>query len=163
MMFYNVIHIAQVLANGYVVTLDIITLLSLLSATVYCVYGYKKDASNYFKAFILLLAIQELIRIPGIVKLGGVMSGINISDYLIFIAISFAVMCVLFMAENLGKKKSVILGLVALLLNILIVIKSVINGYYFHLMVLLPNVVLFAVLVLMILAKYYDKAERGTN
>ncbi len=151
-------HIQQ--ANIDAIVMDLLEILSLISVAVYCAFGFTKNAALFYKLFICIFAISELVNIYGL-------SNANFgADALIPNSIIFGMLCILGFATDLGKTKSVIFGLIAFLASMCALIICAINNindFWGGTVHCIANTAICTVLVLMILAKYYDKAERGSK
>lgn len=133
-------------------------ILSLLSAIVYCIYGYKKNAASYFKAFITFFALSRLPLIYTRVKMGGRV------DRILLEAVVFAMLCILSIAKDLGKSKSILIAINNFLLTSHVTVTNIItNNKLNYLYGSIISTILSLILILMILAKYYDKQERGSK
>ena len=154
-------------ATDFLIVCYIVLFCALVSAALYFLYGCKKDAAKYFKVFIYLFALSSLLRIAGFAERFTI-------DRALAASIAFGVASVFSMALDLGKKKSMILGLIALAANLYLFIRMLIAANFIILMRMIMDgdslislfesfayLILACVLNLMLIAKYEDKAERG--
>ncbi len=151
------LNIKQARAGGII--MDSLMILSLISIAVYCAFGFTKKAALFYKLFICIFAVAKLVNICIL------SNGIFGADVLLPNSIIFGMLCVLGFATDLGKTKSLIFGLIAALASVVELIICAINNFEGFLGVVpaIANTAICAVLLLMILAKYYDKAERGSK
>ncbi len=151
------LNIKQARVDGII--MDSLMILSLISIAVYCVFGYTKKAALFYKLFICVFAISKLVNIYGLsaAKFG--------PDVMMPASIIFGMLCILGFATDLGKTKSLIFGFIALLTSVIELIICVVNRAegFVGVVPAIANTAICAVLLLMIFAKYYDKAERGTK
>ena len=143
---------------------DIIAIAALLMAMVYLIKGYKKDAAIYYHLFMIIFTLSVLAD-----------SVFNAKNYdFNYLAITaYGVLCILCVAENLGKKKSTILGLIVLvclaasLIMTLIKTPGILRGgdAITTQMVIREGATFTMAIILniMIIAKYKDKEARGTK
>ncbi len=151
-------HIQQ--AHVDAIIMDSLEILSLISIAVYCAFGFTKKAASFYKLFICVFAISELVNIYGLSN-----GNFGVAA-LLPQSIIFGMLCILGFATDLGKTKSLIFGLIALLASVVALIVCVINNindFWAGTVHCIANTAMCTVLLLMILAKYYDKAERGTK
>ena len=139
-----------------------------LFALLYVFYGCNKDAARFYHCFVCSFAVSAMSQI---VILAGTVN--NMPWQIATVATAFGVLCVLATSNDLGRTKSLCLGLVtfiecacALIINLIRMDKVVTlsalvsESTHAHLVTI---VVLSIVLNLMIVAKYIDKASRGSK
>ena len=141
---------------------DIITLIALAFAFIYLLKGYTKAAATYYKCFMISFTVAILAH--SVFNFTN-----NHQDYLGITA--YGIMCILCAAENLGKEKSMALGIiVAVCEAVLLVMTIFFDSDALSLgeaICIQSNIRLVAMLVMsivmniMIIAKYKDKAARG--
>ncbi len=146
-------------ANVGGIIMDSLGILSLISIAVYCAFGSTKKAALFYKLFICVFAISKLVNIYGL------SNGKFGAEVILPASIIFGMLCILGFATDLGKTKSLIFGLIALLASVFELITCIINttAGFAGVCPCIANTVMCTVLFLMILAKYYDKAERGSK
>ncbi len=156
---YTLVALNIKISNVNGIIMDLLLILSLISIAVYCAFGFSKKAALFYKLFICVFAISILVDIYGLSN-GGMGA-----ESILPKSILFGMLCVLGFATDLGKTKSVIFGLIALLSSVFELIIIVINApdAFMAACPCIANTTVCAVLLLMILAKYYDKAERGSK
>lgn len=132
----------------------VMTVLGLISALVYFVTGYKKESAKYLKACIYFYTA---------VTFGGILYvKANAIIYLITAALSFGVLCVLAVADNLGKAKSFALcginvaSAFARVAVLLLTKQKIGSGT-------VTSLVMAIILGICIYAKYTDKDSRGAK
>ena len=137
----------------------VMNLAALACALLYCLGGYRKKDSLLYKGFFIFYALHILVGIYGMVTdVSG--SAVEASWTLAF-AITFANMMLLFIPENLGKKKSTLIAAINVIIWIGFLIYHIISAgigvYTTGVASYLVSALIAAVLVY---AKYADKAER---
>lgn len=147
---------------------EIITLCAVLNAFMYLIDGCKKDAARYFRDFMISLTIAELFSMILIAK-GDVVDTFEIVPAMV----SFGMLCVLSVTENLGKKNSNLLALFVLVCKAISAVAVYVNnpgtargGTQMGTICLVRSLTSFALVLIMccmIYAKYEDKASRGSN
>ena len=143
---------------------DIIALAALLMAMVYLIKGYKKDAAKYYHWFMIIFTVSVLAD--------SVFNAMNY-DFNYLTITSYGVLCILCVAENLGRQKSIILGLIVLiclaasLVMTLIKTPGILRGgdAITTQMVIRAGAsfTMAIILNIMIMAKYKDKEARETR
>lgn len=132
---------------------------SLLSVLIYCLFGFKKDGAFYYKCFIdmfIVFLIADIVCFAG--------SPLNTIGILICSVLMFVCLFILGFANNLGKLKSYLLGGLALSSNIAFLIQIIIQEQYLDgVLFMVCRLILTIILLLMITAKYIDKAERKSK
>lgn len=148
------------------------TILGVLFAIFYILYGHSKNAAVYFKIFLLLLTIAELTRI---VAVGGlVFDSVTDECLSIFICcVTFACYIILTCVKDLGKVKSLCICGLVLVIKLFFLISLIVREKNFigtsannSLEVLLiPSVqcLVTILLSLLMIEKYIDKEARGTK
>lgn len=143
--------------SGHLLAASCVQLLALLSALFYCLYGYKKDTAIYYRTFMALYAFSEIMRIVTFSSIGN-------SFKTTLLAIIFGALCVLAEAKDLGKKRSVAIGSIVFVMSVMLPLYNVFIGKaIWGGISKYSDIVLSIILCLMILAKYEDKAERGSK
>ena len=135
-----------------------ICIIALIFGLFYSLNGYKKDAAKYYKAFMFIFLVSCLFSFIASISGGDTNIFIIITNVVILLS-SF----ILTFIKDLGEKKSNILALSILLLNvfkILIVVftKSISLAFRVH----FSNLILACILFVFVSAKYKDKESRGT-
>jgi len=125
---------------------------TMVFAYFYCFMGYQKDSAKYFKWFCVLYAVYQLgviVRLAGETNIGPVVCH----------AIPIWFMGAFYIAENLGRKKSFVLSGINFIVALVSLVFGLLDGQ-----VIYPvcNMTLAFVFIVMIYAKYVDKANRGT-
>lgn len=167
MTIFAIVLIVAVIANIYALTVtptptyQLLTSVGLiitgLFGAIYLMSGYSKQKSSlYFVCFMILYAITEWMGIIGAKS--------NNTVNMMLLVLSFGFSCVLAISKDLGKFKSVILSSVI----VLTVVGRLVISYYttglpvFGVRPLTKLIIGLTVLVLVI-AKYHDKKQRGTK
>ena len=145
------------MVSGYILLfgkfklIEISSILASIVALAYCLLGYNKKASVFFKAFLYLFALYTFIEAIGSI------------NFITQIAntIKFGLLCALSLSINLGKIRSYIYAG-------LYIVLSTVGNIVFAIQVgslgnCISELVLMMILGIMIYAKYQDKAARGTN
>ena len=125
-------------------------ILASIAALVYCLAGYKKEASIFFKTFVYLFVFYAFVT-----------TFMGASQ--LFTVIEFGLLCALALSFNLGKTRSYIY---TGLLIICSIVKNIILAVDMGLSSANASVsefLLVIILGIMVYAKYQDKAARGTN
>ena len=169
----TVLIVACAVSNVYLLTVServmpivgtVLNLLALACAVVYCTYGYQKKASVFYKVFFLFYAIHLLTGTYGMVVdfNGSLLAAITVLAF----AISFANVLMLFILDNLGKKKATVIAVI----NILIWFGFLLHHFIFRsddigiYTIRMASYLLSAILTsVLVYAKYADKEERGTT
>ena len=137
---------------------DVATIVALLSGLFYAFYGYKKSAAKYYKVFMILTLIAFLASAIGDLPY----SYLIVITCLAFIRLIPHVL--LAFKKDFGKKNSLICAYVAFVLTLAIVF---IGAFVFvvplkNLIVqILNNILLSAITIIFVEAKYTDKEARG--
>jgi len=142
-------------AIGYVTfAFEIITT---VLAACYCFTGYKKSSAVFYKAVILSLMVVTVLILAHMVTL---------QLYFQFFAelIIFGCLSVFAVAKDIGEKRSFILAL-------LIMVSSVVSFVYFicmfgisiYICSYITSFLISVIVLIMVYAKYADKAARGTK
>ena len=142
---------------------------SLACALIYILKGGTKKVAFFYKGFLALYIVSHIVFI--ISTLVGSYSVISpdakpIRMIILFLAwiIEYSVLLFLAFAPNLGKHISLLLALVAVIMNICIVAMFFKLG--FSISILLRNIsriLMIVLLYLLVIAKYIDKEKRGTK
>lgn len=144
-------------ATGANLIVSIVELYVLFSAAFYWLYGYKKDTAKFYNLFIYAYAIVILFRVYTSAGFGSVPSAICAT-------IAFGGTCILAVSKDLGKKKTLTIGFIVLVAMAVILVRGIVRGALLGATIGRAAETVDAILLnLMILAKYEDKAERGTT
>lgn len=140
-------------------------IIALIFGLMYSLKGYKKDNAKYYKSFMLMYFVSSaisfisslMLAVSDLGKLGIVMI---ISNLIILISV-----LVLALIKNFGENKSLILAILIFLINVFklffdIAIKGM-NTSIFS--AGFANLILACILCAFVIAKYLDKASRGTK
>ena len=132
---------------------NITVILVLVAALFYCLLGYSKPASPFFKIFLYLFTFYAFV------------SAVFSAQYLIqFVSIiQFGILCALSLSINLGKKRSYIYTMLFIACAIIKNIIFAVGGPSGISANLISELILMMILGIMVYAKYQDKAARGTN
>lgn len=145
--------------NVVVFITDLLILITAVFALFYSVLGYRKFAAVFFRAFLLSYAVTTLVMCVALSQV----SNTNILALVCNIII-FAGLCVLLIAENLGKQKSfVISSLITGLTVVSPLINVIARGFYIESVPQFCMIVFAFIAGIMVYAKYVDKEERGTT
>ena len=86
----------------------VLSLLALVCATVYCSHGYHKEESIYYKGFFFFYALHLLVGTYSMVT--DFSDSVMAAVWMLAFEITFANTLMLFVPDNLGKKKSKIIA-----------------------------------------------------
>lgn len=143
----------------------ILCIAALACGLIYALNGYKKDAAKYYKTFMYLYLISSVLSLGtslslAIADLGNFGILMIISNIIITISIF-----VLAFVKDFGEKKSNILSLLVLSLNILKLLSDIsIKGITTPIISAgFGNLILACILCVFVSAKYADKASRGAK
>ena len=146
----------------------VLNILPLVAGFVYLVMGYKKKAHMWYKIFMWLFMIAEIIECTSVFSMG-----ITIPTFSVFIKIlTLAVVMLLGGAKDYGKVKSNIISITLVALNIYSLIEAITAlprfaqaGLSADAMIYdaIGQLILASTAALMVCAKYFDKDERGTK
>jgi len=140
---------------------NIIELLSVFLAVCYCFAGYEKASAFLFKAVIFARIISIALAIVSMVLYGTSFAPAVVLLLLLGELISFGFLFVFGFALDIGKKRSVTMAVIALAVNVLLAIIFITAGGINSLGMALANVLFFVIFLIMMFAKYRDKASRG--
>lgn len=134
----------------------LLSIFALIFGFVYFLKGYGKQAAVFYMVFMAIFAVVSLLTVIAASKKGLPLS-------VIMEIIVFAVIVVLAVRENTGKKVSLILTTVMMAAQVVHLINTVMNhtsvaSVYMAIVL----AILAATAGLMVLAKYRDKDARGT-
>lgn len=169
---------AGVLANGYVITSgeanfvavleSILIIVALVSALFYIFLGYKKDAAHYFKLFLYLFALAQLVSI-----VNATFNPEHTTLSVALAALTYAPVLILASAKDLGRRVSLILCGIVIAVYLFIFVGaaftypgSLRGDTSFGTFVLIRDGALLLLSLIMgviTFAKYVDKAERHTT
>ena len=135
---------------------------ALLSALVYLMMGYKKNAAVFYKIFASVFALSQFVAVLSVAKYREDYTGISCYTVL------FALLLMLALAEDLGKKKTFITCGVILAVGVLLLAltyfatpqASETGTWFMELVLSFSVIVMSAVMWLMAVAKYLDKEAR---
>lgn len=139
----------------------VLNLIALVSATVYCSHGYHKEESIFYKGFFFFYALHLLIGTFSMVMDFG--NSMTAAVWMLAFEITFANTLLLFVPDNLGKKKSKIIADIDVIIWIICLIyqfafrSDSAEMYALRIASYLLTAVLAAVLIH---AKYADKTRR---
>ena len=146
----------------------LLSMIAMCSSLMYVFYGYKKNVSSYFRGFMFTYALSQL---AGIVIASGSSDGTGLGALLV--GAIYGPLLVLALASDLGKKKSLILCAVVVVLQLGVFVGAVITtpglirgGTPLGTLYMMRAHMQFTLAVsmtLMTVAKYTDKAIRGTK
>lgn len=128
-----------------------------VSFVVYCVYGYQKKVAETYTITAVTFAFAQLVAI---------INAANSKDYisLALLAISFACLCVLAIGKDLGKENSLFIVFSVAALSVAnLIYQAVTVGLGVGSGDLVTGVIISLVFILMVFAKYSDKASRGSK
>jgi len=134
-----------------------VEIIATLLAACYCITGYKKSSSGFFKAVIIFLLITAVLTLTFIVSL---------QMYFQFYSelIVFGCLCVFAVAKDLGEKRSLIMALLMLISYAASAIYFVCNfGFNRYISPYITGMLISAIVLIMVIAKYRDKTARGTK
>lgn len=130
------------------------TMLTLLFAALYFMMGFKKDAAPYYKLFAWMFAISTCVFVLAVRTMPIV--------FVIIGLINYAILSILAVAKDLGKKKSFILCIISIVVSAAaIVLFCILNAG--SVITMASKLLLSVLLFVMVNAKYADKGIRGTK
>ena len=147
-----------------------VVILALGASLLYLFKGYRKDAAKYFKLYMCLFAMAQLVS-----TFATVYSAPNGNSLIsvAFPALTYGPILILALVENLGKKRSymVCAFVVAAFLLASILVAVMVPGLLrggteagtLYLIRTGTTLLLAIIMSMMIIAKYRDKEERGTR
>lgn len=136
---------------------SVVDMLGLAAALYYCIRGYRKDAAKFYKLFVYLYILSRLMGVAFFAGKGNVLDTVCM-------AVVIGAAGILAVAKDLGKTKSQMLGLAILLASFIPTIINFIHGAIIRSLSGCISFCVVAILLnLLVLAKYEDKAERGTT
>ena len=133
--------------------IEITLILALTAALFYCLLGYSKPASPFFKIFLYLFTFYSFIT--AIYDVNYLLQVIDI--------IQFGLICGLSLSINLGKTRSYIYTALFIVCAIVSNIIFTVESHTGLSASIISELVLMMILGIMVYAKYQDKAARGTN
>ena len=131
-------------------------MIALACAFFYAVYGYKKNAAKYYKAFLITLGLAKLTMV--------IVSAVEAGAFgvsTVLFALAFVCAVLLVFAKDMGKTKSVCIVCAMFVLDLVNEIILLVKAADVFSAVIVLAVSFIA--VEFVLAKYIDKAERGTK
>ena len=137
----------------------VLDVLALLFALFYIIYGYRKNAAGYYKAFGYLYLLSRVSEVAKIYDKN------RPALFYILFGIVFVLLLVLVFGKDLGKKKSFILCGVIVLVELIDFFCTFNATGRFNLgaEVKLVDLDLACLYGILTYAKYLDKTERGTK
>ena len=169
--FYS-LFICEGFGSGLIV--DICHISAVIFSIFYALSGYKKDAAKHFHWFMASYAIAALISLIFLFSLhSGETNSVAIYALAFNRAVAYGILCILTVARDLGKKKSVVLGNALEILAIGAFFVSYITypgaargGIALYSQITISSAAemcLATITNLMIVAKYKDKEARGSK
>lgn len=139
----------------------VLNLVALICTVIYCISGYRKKGSMFYKGFFLFYALHILTGIYGMVVdfKGSPMA----AAWTLAFAITYGNLLMLFIPDNFGKRKSTIVAAIndaiwiGFLLHHFIFKSNTIGLYTIRIISYLLSAIIVSVLVY---AKYADKESR---
>lgn len=154
----NIINSSTLVVEGTIFTLGYLAdVCALLAGFIYFAGLYKKDSSKFYRIFMIFLTISFILRLSTVDSSNLFLLYMNLA--------STAVVVVLGIGQNLGKKLTCVLGLGVIVIQLIIFFISIINVETISVVVLtrdISTILLSISLFFMILGKYEDKENRGT-
>ncbi len=147
------------------IILMLVVLSTLSIGTIYLLKGYSKEAAKYYKAFMFLNVILDIL----IIVIDLLFYNINVFTIFISLLILFKIgfLLILSFKKDLGKETTWINYYVILLLDISSIVFAIIymfqSSFDFSLVGYLSLLVMDGTIGLSIKGKYKDKEERGTK
>jgi len=143
----------------FAIALDILVALLAIS---YCVYGYRKNAAVFMRLFCSVLMCSKIFLLPIMMSYSG-----NQAIRIILQIAECAFAVVLAAGRDIGKKVSLsLVGAIFTIDALHLVLLLFDPSYASNTLVILTRVgivVTSAVYLIMMIAKYRDKTERGTT
>ncbi|GEM_PF-5139793 len=135
---------------------SVLILLALFCGIVYSAMGSTKSVGLLLRCFECLTGAAMLASIGRMASIGA--SPISI----VLTALSFGLLCILCVAENLGKKRSYCLGAILAALEVVNLIMALSGTIQFaEISNGIARLIIIVILVLLLTHKYYDKDSRG--
>jgi len=159
-MVYCIWSIAKNLATPLVIANYAVGLLTLLADLIYCLNGYKKDASIYYKTVCVLMAVSSILTLILIsqAKEDALVWQICRISYLILIVIRL----VFAFAKDMGVEATMAFYITMVIIVLLNAGMSIGLKVYTAMDTIIA-ITVTAVFGIMIYAKYKDKASRGSK
>ncbi len=130
-------------------------------ALAYCLKGYSKNAAGFFKAFCIAYCVSRVFPIFAIAE--SYRAGNFVYPLILLMhLITFAAMSIFVVAKELGKKKSCVLAGIIFACTLVNLLPILGTPFYFMIGII-TNLILTIVFLIMVYAKYQDKAARGTK
>ena len=148
----------------------VLNILVLAAGIVYLAFGYKKKANLYYKIFMWLLVISQIVEYTCQNSMGdtGSLLFIKFTKY-----VAFALIILLAGAKDYGVVKSNILSIALVAINIYILLDCIFSaapnfvaqGWPVGPLYIdaIGQLIIASTVAFMVCAKYLDKAERGTK
>lgn len=143
------------------ITSLVIKIFALVSSFVYLIKGYKKDADKYYKVFMWILGISEVIGFASLLN-----KGIQLPfNQAIIAVLKFAAFVLIIGANDYGKLKSNIISIALIVFTgyaeICLMVSSELAT---HRAIFSLSQFIFALIVaIMVFEKYSDKESRGAK
>lgn len=140
----------------------VIAILALISGFIYLVHGYRKNAAAYYKGFVWILLIKEIMT-----TVAGNIMGTSLLMYVR--VIDLVLLTILTVGKDLGKTKSfalvgfILVGKLIVFINYLITLQSLGLGVTVRAIDLIGQIILTITTGLMVCGKYLDKEARGAK
>ena len=148
-------------------TTDIYILLSVLEgliacavATAYALLGYKKDAAEFYKIFMILYAVTALLS-----ALPCFLSGQGDIVDKVAAVLTFIGALILAFAKDLGEQKTLIIADILALLYAIVFIYKIFTAkdFFMEAQASFTGLVLSILAIIFIKGKYIDKHSRGSH
>ena len=150
--------------RGFIVgSLQSITaILTLVSGFLYLTHGYRKNAAAYYKGFVWILLIKEIIS-----TVAGNTSSVYLNKFIWTICL--VLLTILTVGKDLGKTKSftlvglILAGKIILLINYISIMDALGAAGISVVMDMVGQIILTITTALMVCGKYLDKESRGAK
>ena len=140
---------------------SVIILIALVSGLFYAFYGYKKEAAKYYKLFMILTLITFVSSVASHLPYFAKATFNTCAAFARIIPIAL-----LTFKKDFGKKNSIICACVVFACSLLILIGSIVITRIstpYNIVLSLNQVLLSAIVIIFVEAKYADKDARGTK
>ena len=143
----------------------VLNMVALTVGLIYLLKGYKKEAANYYKAFMWILVVSELLEAVARISSLGTTRTFDIFTCIL----PFAFFLLLAGAKDYGKRASFILSIALLLSMILQIIpafafvRNIGPAYIYVVIDFIGQFAIAGITVIMVCEKYLDKAARGAK
>ena len=145
-------------------TSTVLNIVALVAGFVYLSMGYKKNAAVYYKTFMWILVVAEIIENTAIFSMGT--SSVSNTLEVILALVLFVLLAG---AKDYGKTKSNIIAIALVAINVYAVISLFSMLDQFGAMAMgvmfdqIGQLILASTTALMVCGKYIDKTARGTK